>query len=179
MICLGCFFVCKKFDILCDLLLICVGIQFEVLVGGQVVEFYSDGVCDIIKGYGGWVIILCYGECELVFSGNEENIINNCMELCGLFEGLCMLWCFCQVKVIIDSQYFCKVFIDGWIFNWQCNGWKMVSKELVKNQDFWEEFIEFVKVYVLIFLWVKGYVGYGENEWVDEFVVLECKKLWK
>lgn len=162
-----------------DRLPIRAGIQPEAPVSGQVVELYSDGACDTTKGHGGWATILRSGEHELVISGNEENTTNNRMELRGLLEGLRMLKRPCQVKVITDSQYLRKAFTDGWILNWQRNGWKTASKEPVKNQDLWEELIELARVHALTFLWVKGHAGHGENERVDELAVLERKKLRK
>ena len=169
----------KKPDTSRDLLPLRAGIQPEVPVSGQTVELYSDGACDTARGHGGWATILRSGERELVISGNEENTTNNRMELRGLLEGLRTLKRPCQVRVITDSQYLRKAFTDGWILNWQRNGWKTASKEPVKNQDLWEELIELAKVHALTFLWVKGHAGHGENERVDELAVLERKKLRK
>lgn len=160
-----------------DRLPIRAGIQPQQPVTGQVVELYSDGACDTARGHGGWAAILRYGEKELILSGNERDTTNNRMEIRGLLEGLKVLKRPCQVRVVTDSQYLRKAFTDGWILNWQRNGWKTASKEPVKNQDLWEELIAFAKVHSLTFLWVKGHAGHGENERVDELAVQERKKL--
>lgn len=160
-----------------DRLPIAAGIQPETPVTGQTVELYSDGACDTARGHGGWATILRFGEKELVLSGHETETTNNRMELHGLLEGLRALKRPCQVKVITDSQYLRKAFTDGWILNWQRNGWKTASKEPVKNQDLWEELIALARVHSLTFLWVKGHAGHGENERVDKLAVEERLKL--
>lgn len=160
-----------------DRLPIKAGIQPDVPVAGQVVELYSDGACDTARGHGGWAAILRYGEKELVLSGHERDTTNNRMEIRGLLEGLKTLKRPCQVRVVTDSQYLRKAFTDGWILNWQRNGWKTASKEPVKNQDLWLELIDLAKMHSLTFVWVKGHAGYGENERVDELAVQERLKL--
>jgi ribonuclease HI len=153
------------------------GIQPAVPIAGEQIDLYSDGACDTQAGHGGWACILRFGERELELSGNEENTTNNRMELRGLLEGLKSLKRPCQVRVITDSQYLRKAFTDGWILNWQRNGWKTASKEPVKNQELWEELIEQAKIHALTFVWVKGHAGHGENERVDVLAVQERKKL--
>ncbi|GGO32361.1 ribonuclease HI [Deinococcus humi] len=160
-----------------DLLPLKAGIQPTVPVAGNVVDLFSDGACDTAAGHGGWACILRAGEHELVLSGNEEGTTNNRMELRGLLEGLQSLKRPCQVRVITDSQYLRKAFTDGWILNWQRNGWKTAGKEPVKNQDLWEALIEQARTHALTFVWVKGHAGHGENERVDELAVQERKKL--
>ncbi|MGM9320537.1 ribonuclease HI [Deinococcus aquaticus] len=153
------------------------GIQPAQPVVGDHVELYSDGACDTQAGHGGWATILnCKGK-ELVLSGHEEGTTNNRMELRGLLEGLNVLKRPCHVTVVTDSQYLRKAFTDGWILNWQRNGWKTAAKDPVKNQDLWEELIAHARTHALTFVWVKGHAGHGENERVDELAVQERKKL--
>lgn len=167
----------KKQDAARDRLPIQAGIQPENPITGQAVHLFSDGACDTTRGHGGWATILRFGEQELVLSGNEEETTNNRMELMGLLEGLRALKRPCQVHVVTDSQYLRKAFTDGWILNWQRNGWKTASKSPVKNKDLWLELIEQAKKHALTFLWVKGHAGHSENERVDELAVLERKRL--
>lgn len=167
----------RKSDPVRDRLPIKAGIQPDQPIAGEVVELYSDGACDTTQGHGGWATILRYGQRELQLSGHERDTTNNRMELRGLLEGLKVLKRPCQVRVVTDSQYLRKAFTDGWILNWQRNGWRTASREPVKNQDLWEELIVLAKVHALTFVWVKGHAGHGENERVDALAVQERLKL--
>lgn len=160
-----------------DLLPLQSGIQPPQAIAGQSVYLYSDGACDTTKGHGGWATLLKFGDSEMMLSGNECDTTNNRMELRGLLEGLLKLKRPCQVRVVTDSQYLRKAFVEGWIQKWQRNGWKTSKKEPVKNQDLWEKLIEQAQVHALTFVWVKGHDGHEENERVDKLAVSERLKL--
>nr|WP_245528319.1 ribonuclease HI [Deinococcus maricopensis] len=154
-------------------------IQPDVIPTGQVVDLYSDGACDTQAGHGGWATILRYGDRELELSGNATETTNNRMELTGLLEGLRALKRPCQVRVVTDSQYLRKAFTDGWVLNWQRNGWRTAAKDPVKNQDLWEALIDEARKHAMTFVWVRGHNGHAENERVDVLAVQERKKLRK
>ena len=73
----------------------------------------------------------------------------------------------CDVDLFSDSQYLVKAFRDGWIGNWQHNGWKTSGKDPVKNRDLWERLLELTKTHRVTFHWVKGHDGHPENERCD------------
>lgn len=60
--------------------------------------------------------------------------------------------------------------IIEWLLNWKKCGWKIVSKQLVKNVDFWQVLDEQVVWYQVEWQWVCGYIGDFGNEWVDQLV---------
>lgn len=144
---------------------------------GPIVVLYCDGACETNKGLGGWAYVLQYGEHRYKASGNTRETTNNRMELTALLEGLRSLKRPCGVRVVTDSQYLRKAFVERWILNWQANGWKTASKSQVKNQDLWENLIEQAKIHTLEFVWVKGHAGHDFNDEVDNMAVLERKKL--
>lgn len=133
------------------------------------VEIFIDGFCLGNSGFGGYGVIMCYCQYEKIFSVGYCLIINNCMELMVVIVVLEVLKEYCEVVFSIDSQYVCQGIIQ-WIYNWKKCGWKMVEKKLVKNVDFWQWLDVVFGQYKIKWEWVKGYVGYFENECCDELV---------
>jgi ribonuclease HI len=152
-------------------------IQPRELPSGPMVFLYCDGACETAKRLGGWAYVMQYGEHLLRNSGNARETTNNRMELTALLEGLRNLKRPCGVRIVTDSQYLRKAFVERWVLNWQANGWRTSDKKPVKNQDLWESLIEQAKIHALEFVWVKGHSGHGFNDEVDEMAVLERKKL--
>ena len=60
-------------------------------------------------------------------SGYEQYTTNNKMELMGVIKGLESLTRPMPVLIITDSQYVKNGFSEGWLENWQKNGWKTKS----------------------------------------------------
>ena len=57
---------------------------------------------------------------------------------------------------------------QGWLRNWQRNGWKTAAKKPVKNQDLWRRLDPLIKTHDVNFHWVKGHSGHMFNERVDD-----------
>jgi ribonuclease HI len=127
------------------------------------IEIYTDGACSGNPGPGGWGAVLFYRDQKKELSGGEHNTTNQRMELKAVIEALKALkvkgW---EVTIYSDSAYFVNAFKQGWIRNWQQNGWKNSRKEPVANQDLWQELIQLMELNRVRVEKVKGHAG---NEW--------------
>ncbi len=135
------------------------------------VQVWTDGSCDTATGHGGWAFLLRYGQRAMTASGYEAGTTNNRMELTAAVRALEELKEPCHVRMVTDSQYLKKAFTDGWLSNWQRNGWRTASKAPVKNQDLWERLLELEKVHRIEWAWTKGHAGHRENETVDRLAL--------
>jgi len=135
------------------------------------VQAWTDGSCDTASGHGGWAYLLRYGEHETKASGYEAGTTNNRMELTAAVKALEVLTEPCHVRLVTDSQYLKKAFTDGWLANWQRNGWRTASKAPVKNRDLWEQLLELEKRHEVEWAWTKGHAGHSENETVDRMAL--------
>ncbi len=142
------------------------------------VIIYSDGACSGNPGPGGWGAVLIYGEHKKEISGGEIQTTNQRMELKAVLEALNALkvkgW---EVLIHTDSAYVANAFSQGWIDNWQKNGWKNSRKEDVANQDLWQELLSLSKMNRLKFIKVKGHAGDPMNERCDELARGAIKEL--
>lgn len=134
-------------------------------------EAWTDGSCDTATGHGGWAYLLRYGEHETKASGYEAGTTNNRMELTAAVKALEVLTEPCRVRLVTDSQYLKKAFTDGWLANWQRNGWRTASKAPVKNRDLWEKLLELEKRHEVEWAWTRGHAGHAENETVDRMAL--------
>lgn len=126
------------------------------------VVIYTDGACSGNPGPGGWGAILMYGEHRKELSGGEKLTTNNRMELTASIEALQALKEPCKVKLYSDSAYLVNGFRQGWIDNWQRNGWRNSRNEPVENQDLWKRLLELLERHSVEFIKVKGH---SDNEW--------------
>lgn len=103
-----------------------------------------------------------YGEHRKELSGGEKLTTNNRMELTASIEALKALKEPCKVKLYSDSAYLVNGFRQGWIDNWQRNGWRNSRNEPVENQDLWKRLLELLERHSVEFIKVKGH---SDNEW--------------
>ena len=141
------------------------------------VIIYTDGACSGNPGKGGWGAILMYGEHRKEISGGEIETSNNRMELTAPIEALKLLKKPCIVKLYSDSAYLINAFIQGWIYNWQKNGWKTSDKKDVKNRDLWEEIYKFTKIHKIEWIKVKGHSDNEFNKLCDKMAVNAIKNI--
>lgn len=128
----------------------------------QQVEIYTDGACSGNPGPGGWGAVLLYGDHEKEISGFEPATTNQRMELLAAIKGLEKLKKPCKVKLSSDSAYLVNAFTQGWIENWQRNGWLNAKKEPVSNADLWRKLISLSAVHEIDWIKVKGH---SDNEY--------------
>lgn len=135
------------------------------------VEIWTDGACSGNPGPGGWAAILRYRDHEHEVYGGDPSTTNNRMELMGLIKGLEALTRPAKVVVVTDSAYVEKAFTQGWLANWQKNGWKTSAKKPVENQDLWQAALKAAEPHQLRFERVKGHAGIELNERADALAV--------
>ena len=135
------------------------------------VEIWTDGACSGNPGPGGYAAILRWRDHEHEVFGGDPSTTNNRMELMGLIKGLEALTRPSKVVVITDSAYVEKAFTQGWLANWQRNGWKTAAKKPVENQDLWQAALAAAEPHDLRFERVKGHAGIELNERADALAV--------
>ena len=128
-----------------------------------ILNIYSDGACSGNQNEtntGGWGAVLEYGEHRLDISGGSPNTTNNRMELSAVIEALKVLKRDdVRIRVFTDSSYVSNAFREGWVANWQANGWKTAGKKPVENRDLWEELLSLTAKHEVRFFRVKGHVN--------------------
>ncbi|HBN97027.1 MAG TPA: ribonuclease HI [Firmicutes bacterium] len=131
------------------------------------VKIYTDGACSGNPGPGGWGAILIHGSHEKELSGFVAETTNQRMELMAAIEGLRSLKKPCKVKLHSDSAYLVNAFTQGWIENWQKNGWLNTKKDPVSNADLWKKLIAFSRIHDIEWIKVKGHSDNKHNNRCD------------
>lgn len=143
------------------------------------VNIYTDGACSGNPGAGGWGAVLIYGENEKRLQGGEELTTNNRMELMAAIKGLEALKRPCKVNLYSDSAYLVNAFNQGWLKNWQRNGWKTAKKEPVENQDLWQRLLALAQIHDITWIKVKGHSDNYYNNLCDQLAVEAAAKYKK
>lgn len=143
----------------------------------EIVYIYTDGACSGNPGKGGWGALLMYGEERKEISGAMLETTNNQMELTAPIEALKLLKRPCKVKLYSDSAYLINAFTNGWIYNWNKNGWKTADKKDVKNRELWEQIYSFTKIHEIEWIKVKGHADNEYNNLCDRLAVNAIKSL--
>ena len=134
------------------------------------VTLYTDGACSGNPGPGGWGCILSFQGKTKEMSGFMADTTNNRMEIFAVISGLGALKEPCIVDVYSDSVYTVNAFRQGWLDNWQKNGWKNSKKEPVENMDLWKLLLQIIKLkkHEVTFHKVKGHADNPWNNRCDE-----------
>jgi ribonuclease HI len=134
---------------------------------------YTDGACKGNPGPGGWAARLIHGPTGKVrdICGGEALTTNNRMEMMGVIQALKAFTRPVKVKVHCDSAYVVNAFKQGWLSNWQANGWRTSAKKPVENQDLWLQLLDASKGHQVEWVKVKGHVGVEHNEACDRLAV--------
>ena len=138
----------------------------------QFVTIYTDGSSRGNPGPGGYGAVLQFRDAEGTLherelSGGFERTTNNRMELLAVIVALEALKRPCEVQLHSDSQYVVNAFNQHWVDGWLKRGWKIASKQPVKNVDLWKRLLEAKRPHKVEFVWVKGHAGHPENERCD------------
>lgn len=131
------------------------------------VTLYTDGACSGNPGAGGYGGILMYGSIQKEYSGGEALTTNNRMEMRAVIEGLLLLKYPCAVEVYSDSAYTVNAFVNGWLNQWQNNGWKKADNKPVQNVDLWRELLRLTALHNVTFHKVKGHADNPFNNRCD------------
>ena len=143
------------------------------------VDIFTDGACSGNPGPGGWGAILRYGNHELELSGGDKSTTNNRMELTAVIEVLKRLKEKCSVTIYTDSKYVADAFLQGWIWNWEKNGWKKSDKKPVLNPELWQTLLTEIRKHDYKIVWVKGHAGHPENERCDKLATAKSAEFGK
>ncbi|MGE4282389.1 MAG: ribonuclease HI [Clostridia bacterium] len=137
---------------------------------------YTDGACSGNPGPGGWGAILMYGKHQKELSGFEKHTTNNRMELIAAIQALKILKEPCNIALHSDSAYLINALNQGWLSNWEKNGWRTSAKKPVENQDLWQEIVEQCKTHNIDWEKVKGHSDNLYNNRCDELARSEIRK---
>lgn len=140
------------------------------------IELYTDGSCSKNPGPGGWGAVLKYNQHEIELSGGDTQTTNNKMELQGVIEGLGALKSPCIVTLYTDSQYIERAINEGWLKNWQKNGWRKADKSPVQNREQWERIVELFEMHTVKVIWVKGHATNAYNNRCDELATAQTRR---
>ena len=141
------------------------------------VTIYTDGACSGNPGPGGWGCLLIYGGNKKELSGSEKHTTNQRMELMAAIAALEALKEPCCVLLNSDSAYLVNAFTQGWLINWQKNGWQNTKKQPVENKDLWQRLLEMAKIHHVEWRKVKGHDGDEHNEACDLLARSAIKRL--
>jgi len=142
----------------------------------ETVEIHTDGACSGNPGPGGWAAILRARGHEKAISGGVESTTNNRMELTAAIEALKCLNKPCQVRIFSDSAYLVSAFTQGWLRNWQRNGWRNTAGDPVSNPDLWQALLAASQIHEIEWIKVKGHADNELNNRCDQMAVAEIKK---
>lgn len=141
------------------------------------VTIYTDGACSGNPGPGGWAAVLIVGDVFKEIAGCDPATTNNRMELTAAMEALRRLNRPCLVRLYSDSAYLVSAFNQGWLTNWQRNGWKNAANDPVSNMDLWQELLRLSAPHQMEWIKVKGHAANPHNNRCDALAVDEIKKL--
>jgi ribonuclease HI len=141
-----------------------------------VITVYTDGACSGNPGPGGWAWAVA-PDGEPHASGAEPSTTNQRMELLAALEALRMLAPSGErIRVVSDSLYVVKCFLDQWWVRWERNGWRNTKKQPVANDDLWKPLVEFERAGNVEWQWVKGHSGDRLNDLVDGLAVAAIRR---
>ena len=144
---------------------------------------YTDGSCLGNPGNGGYAALVLVNDAPLEdIVGHEPDTTNNRMELRAVLAGLQFINGQVrpehEVMVVSDSKYCVDAFNQGWIKNWQKNGWRTAGRKPVANQDLWHEIVQLTEEMPFItFAWVKAHSNNQWNNHVDAMAVQQAELL--
>lgn len=139
------------------------------------VTLYTDGACSGNPGVGGWGAVLIYNGHEKQISGAEDATTNNRMEIYAVIMGLESLKEPCEVTVYSDSAYTVNAFENGWVYEWEKNGWRKADKKPVLNVDLWQRLLALTRVNKVKFVKVKGHADNEYNNLCDKLATTAIK----
>lgn len=128
---------------------------------------YTDGACSGNPGPGGWGAVIINGDKEQEISGSADKTTNQRMELQAAVEALRLVPPGSRVRLHSDSAYLVNCFNQGWMKNWQKNGWQTSKKQPVENRDLWQQLLELSEKNMVEWVKVKGHSNDRLNDRCD------------
>ena len=150
--------------------------ELDLKTDNKKVTIYTDGACSGNPGIGGWGAIAFYKGVKKEYSGFSPETTNNQMELTAAIEVLNKLKEPCEITLYSDSAYLINAFNQGWITNWQMNGFKNANKKPVQNIELWQELIRLNNIHKITWVKVKGHADNEFNNRCDFLATNEISK---
>jgi ribonuclease HI len=136
-----------------------------------VIIVYTDGACSGNPGPGGWAWAVA-PDGEPSDSGGEPATTNQRMEQLAALQALRTFDPTHEpVRIVSDSTYVVKCFLQKWWVRWEQNGWRNSKKQPVANVDLWKPLVEFERTGHVEWCWIKGHSGDRLNDLVDLLAV--------
>ena len=90
---------------------------------------YTDGAHSSSTNYGGWAIVVPFGNSINIYYNYEYDTTNNRMELTAVIQALQYLKARPNNAIIYtDSAYIANCISQKWYINWANNGWRTSKK---------------------------------------------------
>lgn len=67
----------------------------------------------------------------------------------------------CSIGIYIDNQFIKSAIANGWIYNWQKNGWRSKTGKEVKNADVWSFLVPVLSYHTI---GIMGYIKTFDEE---------------
>lgn len=130
-------------------------------------NIYTDGSClgNGKEGSRGGHAYVVYTEDSpnihtFAYTTCEGPTTNNQMELQAIISALEYANSLADdstFTIFSDSAYFINAINEGWLDNWQSNGWRTSKSQPVKNKSLWEKIVPYINNLRFTFKKVKGH----------------------
>lgn len=77
-----------------------------------------------------------------IYPKEIKDATENRAELTALVEALKRLNQSCELDIYTDSAHIASALEEGWLKEWQDNGWKNAKGKEISNRDLWQETAE-------------------------------------
>lgn len=77
-----------------------------------------------------------------IYPKKIESTTENRAELTALKEALQTLGRSCELDIYTESAHIASALEEGWLKEWQDNGWKNAKGKEISNRDLWQETAE-------------------------------------
>ena len=147
--------------------------------GGQTIV-YTDGGCQTAFPFIGshaWTATLPNAPPKTKVA-TLSGTTNNRMELMAIYMALEELEIGPPIVLYADSMYAINC-ASTWADTWMKNGWKTSDGKPVKNRDLVEPVRLLARLHTIEFKHVKGHMGNGGNEYVDDLCTKAIKAVLK
>lgn len=86
----------------------------------------------------------------------ERKATQNSNYIQALIDAVSILKRPCMLDIYTSSEYIIEPFKQGWITNWEKNGWKNAKGNEVKNAELWKRAREVLASHSARFLYLDG-----------------------
>jgi len=148
----------------------------HVAAPGDGIFVYTDGSCLGNPGPGGYGVIIHENGQERQLSGGFRHTTNNRMEIMAAIIALKATAVGDKtIHLYSDSSYLVNAIDKGWAKNWARRGWRKSDGQPALNADLWQELLALLAHKKVVWHWLRGHAGHGENERCDRLALAAAK----